>query len=111
MTLYVDILRSLYSVYALFESETCSAWLASPNKRETHLTLEKLVRGRILLIKETSITTIRSKMKRIQKDLTTSLLHSRVTRASETQHNSAHARQVTSHNSVHSDTDNISYPY
>lgn len=42
-----------------------------PNERETHLTLEieRLVRGRILLIKETSITTIRTKMKRIQKTL------------------------------------------
>lgn len=27
------------------------------------------------------------------------------------QYNSAHARQVTSHKSVHSDTDNISYPH
>lgn len=52
-------------------------------------------------------------MKRIQKTLSqvccTVIIGS--LRASETQHNSAHARQVTSHNSVHSDTDDISYPY
>lgn len=38
-------------------------------------------------------------------------LHSQVTRASETQHDGAHARKVTSHNAVHSDTDNICCPY
>lgn len=63
---------SLVTVYrCLSESETCSAWLASQirEKHSWHLRLEKLARSRILLIRETSITTIRSKMKRIQKTL------------------------------------------
>lgn len=65
-SLWADI-RSLPSPCVNSESETCSAWLTSLS-REAHLTLEieRLARGRILPIKATSPTTIRTKMRRIQ---------------------------------------------
>lgn len=95
--------HSLYSEYALFKSETCSAWLVSQmrEKHTWHLELKDYW-GAV------SFWYINNHNKEQNeenlKDLTTSLLQYQVTAASETQHNSAHARQVTSHNSVHSDT-------
>lgn len=104
---------ALHRTCAIYESDSCSAWLASPmrEKHTWHFKLKDRGEGCMFLIKETLISTIRTKMRRILTSYHKSVTQSPSSRASETQQNSAHARQVTSHNSGHSDTDNISYPY